>query len=61
MGRQKTYLLIYAGVDKNITHAKIYRIEYPEGKKPVMTEVPSMEALLKETPSVTYSPEKVTY
>lgn len=58
---KKVYVLIYAGVDKNITKAKIYRIEYPEGKKPTMTEVPTIEALMQETPSVTYSPEKVSY
>ncbi|MCC7530805.1 MAG: hypothetical protein IT342_19945 [Candidatus Melainabacteria bacterium] len=58
---KKVYVMIYAGVDKCITHAKIFRIDYPEGKKPTMTEVPTMEALLKETTAVTYSPDKVSY
>jgi len=58
---KKVYVLIYAGADKSITHAKIFRIDYPEGKKPTMTEVPTIEALLKETPSVNYSPDRVSY
>ncbi len=58
---KKVYVLVYAGVEKSITDTKIYRIDYPDGKKPTMTEVPSMEALLKETPSVTYSTETVNY
>lgn len=58
---KKVYLMIYAGVDKCITHAKIFRIDYPEGKKPTMTEIPSMEDLLKETTSVTYSQDRASF
>lgn len=56
---KKIYVLIYAGVDKTINQAKIFRVDYPEGKKPTMTEIPSMEALMKETTSVKYSPDKL--
>jgi len=58
---KKVYVLVYAGVEKCVTHAKIFRIDFPEGKKPIMTEVPTIEALLKEAPSVNYSPDRVSY
>ncbi len=58
---KKVYLLIYAGVKKCATTAKIYRFDFPEGKKPTMTEIPSMEALLKETTSVQYSGDKIAF
>ncbi len=58
---KKVYVMVYAGVDKCITNVRVYRIDYPEGKKPTMVEVPTIEALLQEAPSVQYSTEKVSY
>ena len=58
---KKVYVIVYAGVEKCITNAKVYRFDFPEGKKPTVREIPTIEDLLKETSSVVYSPDKVSY
>ncbi|HEY9787756.1 MAG TPA: hypothetical protein V6D17_20375 [Candidatus Obscuribacterales bacterium] len=52
----KYYVLIYAGACDKVTHVKCFRIDFPVGKKPSMTEVPTALDLLKEVPGILYSP-----
>lgn len=52
---KKMYVMVYAGTCGRITKVKVYKIVFPAGKKPVMTEVESADDLLKEQSSFTFS------
>lgn len=53
---KKIYIMLYAGTCNRVTHVKVFRIDYPVGKRPKMTEIKSDKDLLQEVPSFSYSP-----
>jgi hypothetical protein len=57
MSDMKNYALFYAGACKKVTNVKVFKIEYPSGKNPTMTEVSPPESLKDEVKGFKYKRE----